>query len=533
MSADVTTRHLPDISDGDARLIIQPWMSQSFVRRQVNNRVLHVKFFDDVMSGNPSMIDSCVTCELLPMEDGSEDLITSLSIDEPSWAAGTDMGWRTITFSTDDPGDKVRSQTIRITGTYQTKGATPVKRTLYRDIVITLQSLQEMSVVATLDPVTKEDVDVVISIPDGLVESMFPLDFIIEPEDLTLTPNNQADDNNLPVQSGVSLSEHAEFYGKMAFQFKRTISWSDYNSLPLSLDADGNYVRTFVCKFKTTRGLCGTTVWVANSFFKKASDSFDSPTFNYFYVEALEDCNMWIKNNKSAKIYTSYNSIEWSDYTAGSTIQIPAGKKLYLKSSTGDWTGGDNTKLFSCTGGRFNVGGNIASLVAGDDFEKNGADLTGCIFVNLFKNHTNLIHASQLVLPMTSVGKNAYKSMFDGCTNLLDAPALPAQTLGETCYRNMFMNCSSLVIAPDLPALNLATKCYQRMFTGCSSLSYVKMMATSNYVSAYFQQTGEVGWLYGVSASGTFVYNKENTHIGDYPRDASGIPDGWTRVPTE
>lgn len=469
VSADVTTRHLPDISDGDARLIIQPWMSQSFVRRQVNNRVLHVKFFDDVMSGNPSMIDSCVTCELLPMEDGSEDLITSLSIDEPSWAAGTDMGWRTITFSTDDPGDKVRSQTIRITGTYQTKGATPVKRTLYRDVVITLQSLQEMTVVASVDPSTNDDVNVEISIPDGLVESMFPLDFIIEPEDLTLTPNNQADDNNLPVQSGVSLSEHAEFYGKMAFQFKRTLSWSEYNSLPLSMDADGNYVRTFVCKFKTTRGLCGTTVWVANSFFRKASDSFDNPTFNYFYIKAESTEGCTVKINKGNLQY-KIGSGDWSDYSANSTINLAYRQRLFLKAKveTLDWSGKPVT-----VNGTFSIGGNLASLILGDDKEA-AIRTTGWTFQNFMSGKTNLTDASVLDLPMLTVSNYGYKGFFSECTKLVAGPvAIAATTYNNEACREMFNKCSSLQSIPSFPStvtLN-GESCFFQMFKNCTSLT--------------------------------------------------------------
>ncbi len=237
---------------------------------------------------------------------------------------------------------------------------------------------------------------------------------------------------------------------------------------------------------------------------------------------------MWIKNNNSTKIYTSYDTFTWTDYTAGNTIQIPAGKKLYLKSNTGDWGGGDQKTLFLCKDGQFNVGGNLASLIVGDDFEEKGASQTSYSFLNLFKNHTNLIHASQLVLPMMSVGENAYKSLFDGCINLLDAPALPAQTLGKTCYRNMFLNCSNLENAPVLAATKLAQGCYQRMFYGCKKINYIKMLGKENYRDDCFFSDG-TNWCGNVSATGELWLDSTLNPVTDYTTSWKKIvPAGWT-----
>ena len=162
----------------------------------------------------------------------------------------------------------------------------------------------------------------------------------------------------------------------------------------------------------------------------------------------------------------------------------------------------------------------------------------------MFMNCTSLLEAPEL--PATSVGSNAYEFMFYGCTSLKQAPELPAVSLSSECYRGMFSGCTSLVkamdilpatpitnkqayanmfegctsleVAPVLPAKEIYSDCYVNMFYGCKKLNYVKALFTS-YISCC------KNWLYGVSASGTFVKNAAATWdlVG-----ASGVPEGWT-----
>ena len=110
--------------------------------------------------------------------------------------------------------------------------------------------------------------------------------------------------------------------------------------------------------------------------------------------------------------------------------------------------------------------------------------------------------------------------MFYNCTSLVKAvDILPAMTLKTQCYHNMFRNCSKLVMAPELPALDLVSNCYYAMFNKCTSLNYIKAMFLTIPSS-----TTTSGWVSNVSASGTFVKNKNATWdvVGD-----NGIPTGW------
>ena len=86
----------------------------------------------------------------------------------------------------------------------------------------------------------------------------------------------------------------------------------------------------------------------------------------------------------------------------------------------------------------------------------------------MFQGCTNLVTAP--ALPATSLSQYCYSYMFDGCTNLINAPVLPATSIATCCYEYMFQNCTSLRNAPALPATKASDSCYVSMFKGCTSL---------------------------------------------------------------
>ena len=85
----------------------------------------------------------------------------------------------------------------------------------------------------------------------------------------------------------------------------------------------------------------------------------------------------------------------------------------------------------------------------------------------------------------------------------------------------MFEGCTNLTEAPELPAATLVSGCYYQMFKGCTRLNYMKCLATD--ISANYCTTE---WLNNVAATGTFfsIFDTPWT-TGD-----SGIPQGWTVV---
>ena len=135
----------------------------------------------------------------------------------------------------------------------------------------------------------------------------------------------------------------------------------------------------------------------------------------------------------------------------------------------------------------------------------------------MFQGCTSLVNAP--ALPATTLAQYCYSFMFSNCISLVNAPALPATTLTVNCYGYMFQNCTSLVTAPTLPATTLDSFCYSYMFQNCTSLSYIKAM---------FKKTSSAlnNWVSGVASTGTFVKNSAATWENTFGVNA--IPEGWT-----
>lgn len=269
VSADIVASHLSDISDGQGRMVVSPWMSHTFTSK-VNDGLLQAFFVDDVLNWHVSTDPDAVRVEKLPMaSEGEEDVIESLWIDPPITDIEESIGWRNIHFTTKEPGTVSHTQTIRISGDH-------VAGTLYRDIVITLQPLQRMMVRCKPRIANTKDTYQLLEIviPEGLAESMFPLVFWIEPERMTLTPDGTKASNNLPVTDGKSISENPEYAGKSSFHYERTLSWDEYRTLLTERDEDGGTWRVLPCHFRSNCGDSGTTIWVQNEFFISDDASF-------------------------------------------------------------------------------------------------------------------------------------------------------------------------------------------------------------------------------------------------------------------
>lgn len=308
VSADVTTSHLLDISDGRGRLVVSPWISHTFTAPVTQNSdfstILQAKFFKP--NGNDQELDlshGAVTVQKLPMQDGTPDLIETCEIGDPDLSEDPNKkGWRTITFTTTTDSEfrqASRSQTIRVSGTYKDgEGEGAMAVTLYRDVVITVQPYQTLHVSVESDEFDANgalprevgmNLTLHVDIPDGLVESMFPLDFRIEPEDMTLTPA----DTDLPVFSGPSISRHDGFTNKQAFYFIRTLTYDQYKALTRWTDDEDHTWRRFDCRFKTTKPENATTIWVKNNEYFNFDDntqaSFTNPLPNFFNNLSITD----------------------------------------------------------------------------------------------------------------------------------------------------------------------------------------------------------------------------------------------------
>lgn len=295
---------------------------------------------------------------------------------------------------------------------------------------------------------------------------------------------------------------------------------------------------------------------------------------DYLTFRALEDGTFTFSVNDIE--YSMDEGDNWTTLTAGaSTPTINNGNTILLRATNLTPVSGTGIGTFSSTG-RFDVEGNIFSLISGDDY-MSGATLSDYQFFGLFSGCTNLVNAKNLIIKH-SVRNYSHACMFEGCTSLATAPELPEDyfAYGDYCYFSMFKDCTSLVTAPYLPAWSIADSCYRQMFMGCTSLenppyilpadivrnrSYANMFANCtslkrapilaqrdfslfeaeyagmfngcsslNYVECYLSYTKSqsyyhTGYMFsGVSQTGTFVL-MDGADVG--VTGHAGIPTGW------
>ena len=141
--------------------------------------------------------------------------------------------------------------------------------------------------------------------------------------------------------------------------------------------------------------------------------------------------------------YSKDNGYTWTVLPSGESVSVSYGDKVMWKSTIAPKIG-SGIGTFSSTCG-FKAFGNVMSLLYGDGF-RGQVDLTEKkqAFCNLFNKCVNLVDASNLILPATTLSRNCYSGMFEGCKNLTTAPELPAKILADYCYNNMFYNCPNL-----------------------------------------------------------------------------------------
>ena len=332
-------------------------------------------------------------------------------------------------------------------------------------------------------------------------------------------------------------------------------------------------------------------VWLGNVLIYPDTNDYSR---QYLTFDILQSGRIGYKMSTNTLQYSKNGGATWTNGRPNTNIYVNAGDKVLVKFTNPVLYKEDDT--FTTTNGvcqfyttcRFNVYGNIMSLIYGDDFNDNqkmstlpvmqdnyGNTVDMNHFINLFYGCDKLVSAENLVLPATILKDECYNGMFQNCTSLTTAPSvlpaayvtafsyscmfcecsslttapqLPATTVGRGGYSRMFEKCTSLVNAPALPATTLAQSCYAYMFQECSSLVNAPVLPATtltdgcyaqiffgcpkiNYIKAMFTTEPNItytsNWVNGVAASGTFVKNSAATWN---VTGVNGVPSGWTVV---
>ena len=229
-------------------------------------------------------------------------------------------------------------------------------------------------------------------------------------------------------------------------------------------------------------------------------------TAQYLTIEIISGGTItWTNKNSVSKVisYSLDNGTTWTEWDSvdSTGINVSNGDIIFLKGDNSAYCS-DSSPLMAyayfsaSTGTRFNIYGNIMSLVDSTGFAT-ATTLTGIYnFNKMFYLSEGVADASNLILPAT--------------------------TLTEACYYQMFAGCTGLTNAPTLPAATLTTYCYRRMFSGCTSLSAITCLATDISADSCTQS-----WVNGVASTGTFT---KDANMTSWTSGVNGIPTGWTVV---
>ena len=266
----------------------------------------------------------------------------------------------------------------------------------------------------------------------------------------------------------------------------------------------------------------------------------------YFYVEDIsgEDGNeciisrpQWenwqgIYHDDIIIFYYSFDTINWLkcpiiNFTSYIKINFGLSKRIYIKCLTPYQRLGDYT--INCTK-NFEVGGNVMSLIYGDNFFGKDELLQSWSLSNLLrtKDYYTLIYANKLVLPAQKFQNSTYVCMFFGQKNLL-LPPIELPNIKRTLlscvnlYGHMFDLCSSLITTPIIKNEIYYQDEYESMFKECYNIKTCKI-----YSKKIIENNKTTWW--GLNATrisnGTFLLPID---VEWNPEDYRGkvIPVGW------
>ena len=244
LAASTATQNLLNISDGTSRLFVD-----EITKHIVASQAFTVKFkYEPTINATPNNTGAIITRS---KTDADPDAVI---YGTPEVASSDVDGWRTITITP--------KALPTAAGTVYTEDLTIKIGSLSRTVKLYLHQPYAMTVACTPETVSEVNTEVTVNItvPSGLPEEIFPLQFVMEDTQLCLSPNaaRESEQGSMPVSPGPSMITS----GKQAFQFTRTLTWTQYNAITASENT-----KTIQTYFKPSKAVTDITVYVYNELF--------------------------------------------------------------------------------------------------------------------------------------------------------------------------------------------------------------------------------------------------------------------------
>ena len=363
-----------------------------------------------------------------------------------------------------------------------------------------------------------------------------------------------SEDADIAAADATTLAGQGTIFSE-SYQYLKTAAemQSNYNS-GYSAGATAGY---------TSGYSAGEAAGEATGYTNGYNDGYADARWKGLVIEAVDPFGMVLNHSGITIQYSIDRGDHWYAIGDANFVNFEAGQKIWLRGS-GFTNPQDSTLPILNTVGRYKISGALTSLLdqtgESNNIQPNPNVNCDYQFYAFFQNDTNLISAENLVFP-SNIVNNTYTAdmtyyvfykMFYGCTNMVKGPkSLPATALGAYSYDSMFQGCTSMTVCMDeLPATSSAfpDNLYYGMFRGCSSLVKAPEIKWTNALNDFgefsfmfygcsslneievnvsgWDTSSCTNWVYGVSATGTFIKPSGTT----IPTGVTGIPSGWTVI---
>lgn len=250
------TQGFTNVSDGLGRIFV------SYTDTTLTSNApikLRYKYIPSIQNYNVTANDRVLVEGIL---DGTGSVIKG-RVDGYTDLTGEMSGWREVTLNVQNPGAITHVQEIYLNVQDNSNLHKTIRYRLQRPLNLLVNCWPQYIAKAA-----GKLMDVAIRIPTDLTPDLFPLDFAIEVQDHTLSPDASQLNNVMPVEPALSIVPDKA--GKRSYHYVKTIdTYEDY--LALEMYGDLKLVRT---NWLTTRAENASTVYVYNKYFNLASDQF-------------------------------------------------------------------------------------------------------------------------------------------------------------------------------------------------------------------------------------------------------------------
>ena len=250
ISTSIETEDFSNISDNIARIFVS-YTDTTLV--STDNFELRYKFIlfgddEDVVMNN----DVEIALEDCEGGDVIREYVRS--------ASDNADGWRTITITPEELASITKKQSMVLSGSVMVNDR---NYRLQRKVHFSLRERMDLPMECNPDAIPEgmgEAFDVLLKVPGGLGDAMFPLEFELEAENQSMTPDLGDD---LPVKTGGSIIP--EKGNKTTIGFVRTLSWEEYEGA----ENEAGF-KSIPCHFKTSKSESATKIYAKNKYFKLA-----------------------------------------------------------------------------------------------------------------------------------------------------------------------------------------------------------------------------------------------------------------------